>query len=151
MTNVTDIKSTGTPVLRRDDAAADWALSDERIPVFKTVRTVPNPNLGMPRTDLDIEPGSEAPIDERETIDEVVEYTMPAKPNPGLALAYLKHARENADLAASWLLEKALGTEGYDTLAEELADEPDPDKAQATMQGIIVFVAKRALGGLGKA
>lgn len=146
---------------RHEESARAWALSEDRIDVFAVSR--PNPehaawlerkaaheasqSVPVPGTD------NVKPFDEPEPPAEVKEtYTMPAKPNPGLALAYLKEARVNTDLAASWLLEHALGSEGYDALAAELAAEPDPDVAQATMQTIIKFVAQRAMGGLsGKA
>lgn len=139
--------TTGIELTHTD--APPWALSTDRVPVFSVVR--PNPAfIEWQNSPHELEPGEPTPENPHEpTVS--VSYTMPAKTNPGLALDYLKRARENADLAASWLLELALGTEGYDALVAELSAEPDPDAAQATMQTIITKVAQRALGGLGKA
>lgn len=144
--------TTNSPlVLRHNADQPEWALSTDRVLVFTTVTVEPNPDLGKPLPEQSDEPGAVPVLDERETIEVRHEWTMPAKPNPGLALQYLRLARQNADVAASWLLELAIGTDGYDALVSELVNEPDPDRAQATMQGVIQYVAKRALGGLGKA
>jgi hypothetical protein len=127
--------------------APPWALSTERAPVFTVVR--PNPAFDEFEAVRSSEDDENTVNPYERTI--TTTFTMPAKTNPGLALDYLRRARENADLAASWLLELALGVEGYDALVVELSAEPDPDIAQATMQAVIQAVAKRALGGLGKA
>lgn len=124
---------------RHNDQAHDWANSTDRVPVFSVVRD--NPDF---REDAPGEQTGERTI--------TVTYTMPRNANAGLALRYLKMARQNADVAAGWLLELAIGEEGYDALTEELSNEPDPDKALATQRKIIGLVAQRALGGLqGKA
>ena len=69
-----------------------WQLSDERLPLF-----------------------SVATGDELETI------TLPAKPNPGLALEFLRKGRQiGAELAISWLIEEAIGVDGYDKLVSEM-------------------------------
>lgn len=131
--------------IKHDDTAIDWALTPERVSVFHVLRANPA------RVEWDAR-DSHSEDEEAPPAELRFDYDMPAVPNAGLALKYLKHARVNADLAASWLLELALGEEGYDALTDELAAEPDSEKAQATMQSVVTFVAKRALGGLsGKA
>lgn len=141
-------ETTGITLEHND--APPWALSSDRVPVFTVVR--PNPEY-VPAELRDAQPLEPGQVAEPYTVPETITktFTMPAKTNPGLALDYLRRARENADVAASWLLELAIGTEGYDALVTELSAEPDPDKASALMQTIITTVAKRALGGLGKA
>lgn len=113
--------------IRHSDAAAKWALSEDRLPVFSVVRPVPD----------DAPEGTEP---------ETVTYTMPAKPNPGLALRFLKMARTMGDAASSWLIETAIGEEGYEALADELINyEGDPTKL---LQGIAEKIQKVAMGGL---
>lgn len=130
-------------------SAKEWALSEDRIPVFTVMRDEPNPQRGQL---LDPQPeGQSGAIDERETIPVAHTFTMPAKPNPGLALKYMRMAKGNPDGAAAYLLELAIGEEGYEALADELEAEGDTDKAFATMRNVIQFVAKRVMGGLGKA
>jgi len=132
--------------LSHNDKSVEWAATADRVPVFSVVRDNPE------RVKYDAEPwpleeGAEPPVAKLTTT-----YDMPARPNAGLALKYLKLARENADNAASWLLETAIGSDGYDALVDELAAEEDPAVALATMRNVIQFVAARALGGLpGKA
>lgn len=127
-------------VVHHSDAAERWALSDERTVVFSVVR--PNPARevweGMEHGE-----GDEAPPG---TIQ--VDYTMPATPNAGLSLIYLRRARENADLAMSWLIELALGTEGYDALAEELAGYEDGMEAQIVLNSVVARIQRVAMGGL---
>lgn len=99
----------------------DWDDSPERLHLFTITR--PNP---------------ENPFEEIPT-----EYTMPNKPHPGLGLAFLRIARlQGIELAMSWLLEEAVGTEGYLALAAE------PDVSQADISAIIAKVRKVVLGGL---
>lgn len=108
----------------------EWATSEERLPLF---------SLYVKPTDEDGEPieGAEP---------ELVEYTMPAKPNPGLALRFLKMAREQGEIAASWLIESAIGAEGYDALTNELINyEGDP---VALLGAIVEKIQKVAMGGL---
>lgn len=145
---------TETIELKHNATAAEWQLGTERVPVFSVEKTVPNPEFGKPLPEQpDPVEGAvfEPRLDDRETITQTTTYDMPAKPNAGLALAYLKKARQNEDTAASWLLELAIGSEGYDALTDELSREDDPEVALATMRNVIKFVATRALGGLGKA
>lgn len=48
-----------------------------------------------------------------------ISYEIDKKPNVGLALRYLKIARlRGEEIAAGYLLEEALGSEGYDALSE---------------------------------
>lgn len=130
---MTENNTTQAVKFRHDNAAVDWALGTDRVAVFSVSRSKPDP------------------VADGEPADIVTEYTMPAKPNAGLALQYLKQARINSDNAASWLLETALGSEGYDALTDELGRESDPELAAQMMSDIVQFVATRALGGLKKA
>lgn len=125
--------STAPRFITKDSTPADdWASSPEREVVFSVER----------RHDADGD-GDAAP--EVETVD----YTMPARPNVGLALQYLKRARrEGADLAMSWLIETAVGAEGYDALTDELSRLTDPTEAQSVLQGVVERIQKVALGGL---
>jgi hypothetical protein len=71
---------------------------------------------------------------------------MPAKPNPGLALKFLKMAREQGELASSWLIESAIGADGYDALAAELINyDGDP---VALLRAIVEKIQRVAMGGL---
>jgi hypothetical protein len=113
------------PVLRHSTAAAEWATSTERTPLFALVRPVERDGV---------------------VIDETVEYTMPAKPNPGLALEYLRRARREGELAMSWLIETAIGEEGYDALIEDLVSyEGNPTDL---LRQIVTKIQKVAMGGL---
>ncbi len=108
----------------------EWATSDERLPLFSLYVTPTDEN------------GEE--IEGAEP--ELVEYTMPAKPNPGLALKFLKMARTEGETASVWLIESAIGAEGYDALADELINyEGDP---VALLQRIVEKIQKVAMGGL---
>lgn len=108
----------------------EWALSDERVPLF-SLYVQPTDDEGEPIEG--VEP-------------ELVEYTMPAKPNPGLALKFLKMAREQGELASSWLIESAIGAEGYNALADELINyDGDPI---ALLRAIVEKIQKVAMGGL---
>ena len=112
------------------DAWNEWALSEERVPLF---------SLYVKPTD---ENGDEIPDAE----PELVAYTMPAKPNPGLALKFLKMAREQGELASSWLIESAIGADGYDALAAELINyDGDP---VALLRAIVEKIQRVAMGGL---
>lgn len=53
-------------------------------------------------------------------------YQIPKHPPAGVALEYLKVAREEGpDAGAHWLLSEALGEEGYDALANHPTLDPD--------------------------
>lgn len=140
-------------VFTHTDAAAEWATSDDRTIVFSVTNEVLNPRAGefkpLPPIDL-----AEGQVDDREsevepdTIVERTDYTMPKKPNAGLALAYLKQARQNADVAMSWLIETAIGEEGYDALTAELSGYDDPADAHQLLQDIVGRIQKVAMGGL---
>lgn len=132
---------------KHNDNALDWALTDKRVPVFTVERDNPE-YVEWLKIDHVMSEDADGPVPDAKITQT---FTMPDKPNAGLALRYLKLARENADTAASWLLELAVGVEGYDALVDELSREDDPDRALATMRGVIQFVAQRAMGGLGKA
>jgi hypothetical protein len=107
-----------------------WATSEERVPLF---------SLYVKPLDEDGEPIADAE-------PELVAYTMPAKPNPGLALKFLKMAREQGELASSWLIESAIGADGYDALAAELINyDGDP---VALLRAIVEKIQRVAMGGL---
>lgn len=70
-------------------------------------------------------------------------YSMPGKPHVGLALAMLRMARLHGDMIAmSWLLEEAVGPEGYNALTAE------PDLEPAVLKGIMRRAQTIVLGGL---
>lgn len=70
-----------------------------------------------------------------------VDYTMPRAQHPGIVLEYLREARKNGEeLAASWLLERVLGVDGYSALTSE------PDLTWATVQQV-VRLALQVLSG----
>lgn len=120
--------------LVHSSAAAEWATSTERIPVFSVTR--PNPEYGQPIAE-GAEPEPPVLVDT---------YTMPAKPNAGLALDYLRRARREGELAMSWLIETAVGEAGYDALVEDLASyEGD---ALEVLRGIVTKIQQVAMGGL---
>lgn len=112
-------------IQHRDAPATEVA----RIPVF----TVQRPS------DVANEDGSPA------TVDTV--YTMPAKPNPGIALEYMRQARQNADLAASWLIEEQIGSDGYTALVEEMQMLDDAE-ASALFEAIAIRIRDVSMGGL---
>ncbi len=75
---------------------AEWGDGDERLLIFSIEEYNEN---GEPKR---------------------VDYTIDARPNGGVALQYLKMRRTlDADTAAAWLIERAVGTEAYDALASE--------------------------------
>lgn len=115
------------PTFRHTDHAATWASSPERTPLFAVVRFIE-----------DAEGGGH---------EETIEYTMPAKPNPGLALDFLRRMRREGELAMAWLIETAVGEEGYDALVEDLADTEGAD-ALDTLKAIVAKIQKVAMGGL---
>lgn len=96
-----------------------WADSTDRVPVFTVVDSEGNGT----------------------------DYTMPRKPNAGIALGYLKAARKQGpDLAMSWLIETAVGEEGYDALVDDLAGyDGDP---QLVLQSIVTKIQTISMGGL---
>lgn len=121
--------------LTHTDAAAEWANSTERKPIFSVAR--PNPEYATENGDGSV---AEAPAVIIDT------YTMPAKPNPGLALDYLRRARREGELATAWLIETAVGEKGYDALVNELIGyDGDP---VALLQSIVQKIQKVAMGGL---
>lgn len=125
------------PTLVHSEASNDWAASTDRVPVF---------HIRKPFVD---EHQGDRPDGWQQPDDEVVTYTMPSKPNAGLALAYLKLARRaNADVAMSWLIETAVGEEGYDALADDLAGVESGDEAQRILTGITERIQRVAMGGL---
>lgn len=66
-----------------------------------------------------------------------VDYDMPAAEHPGMLLEYLQLARmQGEELAVSWLLEKALGAEGYLALARE------PGLTSSTLKSISRRIAE---------
>lgn len=98
-----------------------WATTSERTPVFSY-------------------------IDEA---GEKVDVTMPKKPNPGLALDFLRKGRTmGAELAISWLIEEAIGAEGYDILVREMSLIPDPENGARIVGDIGQHVQKVVMGGL---
>lgn len=131
----------------RDHAAA-WRASTERTPLFTVTKREPNPDIegrtpgedGVVRN----EDGSLVPP----FIERVVEHSMPKAPNAGLALEYLKRARRSdPDQAMSWLIEAAVGEQGYDDLAIELAN-PEVNNPMQVLQDLVGRIQKVALGGL---
>ncbi|UYL87145.1 tail assembly chaperone [Microbacterium phage OscarSo] len=99
----------------------EWALTADRIPLFEY-------------TDED---GARVAV------------TMPAKPNPGLGLEFLRRGRKiGPELAISWLIEEAIGEEGYDRLVSELSEMPDPENGQKVLQAIGQRVQVVVMGGL---
>lgn len=115
-----------------EGAAEAWATSEERLPVFQVRRPVFDD-------------------DGNDTGDtELITYSMPAKPNPGFALKYLKIARQMGDAASSWLIETACGEEAYDALADDLItyEEQHPGKSIELLQAIAQRIQTAAMGGL---
>lgn len=115
-----------------EGAAAAWATSEERLPVFSVRRPIFDDD-GNPTED-----------------SELVTYTMPAKPNPGFALKYLKLARTIGDAASSWLIETACGEEAYDALADDLItyEENNPGQSVTLLRKIAERIQTAAMGGL---
>lgn len=115
-----------------EGAAEAWATSEERLPVFSVRRPVFDDD-GNPTDD-----------------SELITYTMPAKPNPGFALKYLKLARTIGDAASSWLIETACGEEAYDALADDLItyEENNPGQSVVLLRKIAERIQTAAMGGL---
>lgn len=115
-----------------EGAAEAWATSEERLPVFSVRRPVFDDD-GNPTDD-----------------SELITYTMPAKPNPGFALKYLKLARTIGDAASSWLIEMACGEEAYDALADDLItyEENNPGQSVTLLRKIAERIQTAAMGGL---
>lgn len=73
----------------------------------------------------------------------VIDYSMPGKAHPGLSLAFLKMARTaGVEIAMSWLLEQAVGVEGYEALCAE------PGLTSETLASIMKKAQTVILGGL---
>jgi hypothetical protein len=129
------------------DHYADWQGSPERVVLFTVTKTDPNPEAEGLETNEHgalYRDGVLIP----KTIERVIEYTMPKRPNAGLALEYLKRARRtDPDQAMSWLIEAAVGVDGYDALADELAN-PDVVDPLAVLRDLVGRIQKVALGGL---
>ena len=107
------------------ESGEEWALSTDRAPIFSVLRA--------PAGDPDGEP-------------ETITYTMPRKPNPGMALRFLKMARTMGDVASSWLIEQAIGEEGYEALADELGNyDGDPS---LLLRQITEKIQRVVMGGL---
>lgn len=103
--------------LKHTTAADAWATSEDRTVIFSV-----------------------------EKDGEVVDYSMPTKPNPGLALRYLRMAREQGELANSWLIETAVGLEGYVALEDELIGfEGD---AQKLLRDLVAKIQQNIMGGI---
>lgn len=103
---------------------SDWDATEERLELFTITRPDPEAADGVSRKT----------------------YDMPNKPNPGLGLAFLRMARlYGVELAVSWLLEEAVGTEGYLALANE------PGTTTEQIATITSKVRSVVLGGLPKA
>lgn len=109
---------------------SDWDATEKRVPLF---------TIGRPNPDFD-EARGESEDNPREIL---TTYTMPGRPHVGLGLAYLRMARlQGTVLAGAWLLEEAVGTEGFFALAAE------PDLDPEVMRGIISRAQDIILGGL---
>lgn len=123
---MTDIAPIAT--FTHSDAAAQWANSPDRVPLFSVKRT-DGVGDGEPQVDT---------------------YTMPARPNAGLALRFLRMVRTSAspDVAMSWLIETAVGEEGYLALADELSGIADGKEATRILQSITEKIQRVAMGGL---
>ena len=133
MSNLSTKRNEPVATITHTNASEEWALSDERLPVFSVIK--PYVDDGEPKPEGWVEPEPE-----------VVTYTMPKKPNPGVALRFLKMARQMGDAASSWLIEEAIGAEGYEALCEELINyEGDPTKL---LQGVTEKIQKVLMGGL---
>lgn len=124
------------PAIKRDELAAsfgapaerpEWALTEERIPLFSYVEPAAEEG-GQPET---------------------VSVTMPAVPNPGLALRFLRQGRTiGVELAISWLIEETIGAEAYERLADELSKLPDPSEGPVIVQRIGQKIQQVVMGGL---
>lgn len=109
---------------------SDWNAAEERAPLFTIGR--PNPKF---------DEGREESEDNPREIEKT--YSMPGKPHIGLGLAFLREARINGSMVAmTWLLEEAVGTEGFFALTAE--SDLDP----AVMRGIMARCRDIVLGGL---
>ena len=109
---------------------SEWSDAEVRVDLFTISR--PNPDFNAEQGEHESNPREIATT-----------YSMPGKPHPGLGLAFLRMARlQGGEVAMAWLLEEAVGTEGYLALAAEPDIEP----------GVIAGIMRRArdvvLGGL---
>lgn len=130
------------------DYQREWQASADRRVLFTVTKREPNPDIAgrTPGEDGVVrnEDGSIVPP----FIESVIEHTMPNRPNAGLALEYLKRARRSdPDQAMSWLIEAAVGEQGYDDLVIELAN-PDITDPLAILRDLVARIQKVALGGL---
>lgn len=109
---------------------SDWSDAEERVDLFTITR--PNPDFDEVQGEND---GNRREV--------ATTYSMPGKPHPGLGLAFLRMARvAGSEIAMSWLLEEAVGTEGYLALAAE------PDIQPGVIAGIMKRARDVVLGGL---
>ena len=122
-------------------AADDWAKSEDRIVIFSV--TKPNPDYEEWKSQENRAVGDIGP-----ELTIVVDYTMPRRPNVDLSLEYLRVARVNPDLGMSWIIETAIGTDGYDALVAELTGIEDAEEAKDLLARISQKVQNVALGGL---
>lgn len=116
------------------------AVEAERVAVFTVSQPNPDHAEWVAKS-----PSKRSKTEPAETIDVV--YSMVGKPNPGAGLEYLRQARGNADLAASWLIEKMIGSDGYTALVDEL-EMMSGEEAEALLMAVAEKVKKIALGGL---
>ena len=141
MTDINTKAKRDEVVVAFQHSGEEWANSSDRVPVFSITKQIANPELES----------FTGPDEERDRlpreITKTAVHTMPGVPNAGLALAYLKLARRrSADEAMSWLIEAAVGVEGYDDLVDELAGVGD--KGPAILEGIVRKIQTIAMGGL---
>lgn len=121
---------------KRDETVADfshksnggrdaWRASEPRLPLFSVTE----------------------PSDVEGEEPELITYTIPAKPNPGLALEFLRQGRRiGPELAISWLIEETVGADGYDALVAEMEDyEGD---GSALLGAIGEKIQRVVMGGL---
>jgi len=99
----------------------EWALTEARLPLFSYT-------------------------DDEGVVQTV---TMPDKPNPGLALNFLRKGRTiGAELAIPWLIEEAIGAEAMDRLIDELSHLDDPSTGLGMIRDIGQKVQSVVMGGL---
>jgi len=137
--------STATPTIKHTPEEA-W-LAGERVTIFFIDHEVLDDDGNVVYED-DPTDSADAARDEDREIRQVpkverVEYTMPKKPNAGMALKYLKSTRTmGVEAAMGWLFELAIGGAAYEELSNET--DFDIDDLATLMQTVVT----RALGGL---
>lgn len=93
------------------------------------------------------------PATEREMVDlfsiDGRMYQMPVKVGANVALGYMKMARTHGqDVAMGWAMEKVLGTEAYDALAN--CDDVSPDDLESVMKVVHTNIMGAVEAGKGK-